>query len=257
MVQYSPSIDIRPEWSVLEQVQVPLLSKLSLQVGDPTDYEQCGALAYYDRNIDRVAPKNLAPMAKSQCAFRSVTASDDPILQRMATEGKARVFFTDSVLTALMCTQRSVYSWDIIITRRGKQLWFDKRPDSVLDKESVNETAPEGVPEDDSINGVAQLSLEATAIRQNFSQQCLDRTQQMDLGNPNPFAAVCSPHNRFNYSASKGSREAFTIAKHALIASADGSKCGMATCRQTQKKSCHRLATTTRSGVLGRTWAWR
>ena len=189
-VQYSPSIDIRPEWTVLEQVQVPLLAKESLTVGEPVDYEQCGLVHYYDRKIDRVSPHNKMALAKSQASFRSATASDDPVLKRIASEGKARVFITDSVLTALMCTQRSVYSWDVIITRRGDQLWFDKRPNNVLDQESVNETAPEGVPEDDSINGVAALSKEATAIRQNFSQLCLDRSATHDLGSPNPFQSV-------------------------------------------------------------------
>ena len=190
MVQYSPSINIRPEWSVLEQVQVPLLAKLSLAVDAPTDYLQAGVLSYYEKTIDRVSPRSLVPLAKTQCAFRSVSASDDPVLKKMAAEGKARVFITDSVLTALMCTPRSVYSWDVIITRRGNQLWFDKRPNSVLDKESVNETAPEGVQEDDSINGVAQLAQEATAVRQNFSQQALDRSQTCDLGSANPFKSV-------------------------------------------------------------------
>jgi Eukaryotic translation initiation factor 3 subunit 7 (eIF-3) len=191
MIQYSPSIDIRPEWSVLEQVQVPLFAKMTIDVPEPTDYEQCGSIHYYDRAIDRVSPHNKMPLVRSQAAFKSVTASEDPILKKISSELKARVFFTDSVLTALMCTQRSVYSWDMIIERRGDELWFDKRPGSVLDQESVNETAPEGVPEDDSINGVAALAAEATAIRQNFSQQCLDRTQTLDLGSPNPFTAVC------------------------------------------------------------------
>jgi hypothetical protein len=191
-VQYSPSIDIRPEWTVLEQVQVPLLTKLSLRVEEPNDYMQCGIVSYYEKKIDRVAPRSLVPLVKTNSVFRSVTASEDPILVQIAKERKARVFITDSILTALMCTPRSVYSWDIVITRKGDQLWFDKRPNSVLDKESVNETAPDGVPEDDSINGVAQLAMEATAVRQNFSQQCLDIAQSYDLGQPNPFATVCA-----------------------------------------------------------------
>ena len=101
-----------------------------------------------------------------------------------------QIFITDSVLAAIMCTPRAVYSWDVVITRRGNQLWFDKRPNNVLDQESVNETAPEGVQEDDSINGVASLAREATAIRQTFSQQCLDRSQTHDLGAPDPLAPV-------------------------------------------------------------------
>jgi len=57
----------------------------------------------------------------------------------------------------------------------GDKLFFDKRDGGPLDLLTVNETAPEAVPEDkDSINGVQQLSLEATAINQNLSQQVRD-----------------------------------------------------------------------------------
>ena len=45
----------------------------------------------------------------------------------MAAEDKARVFATDGILTTLMCIKSSVYSWDIIVTRVGGKLFFDKR----------------------------------------------------------------------------------------------------------------------------------
>ena len=54
----------------------------------------------------------------------------------------------------------------------------------------MNETAPEPTQEDETVNGVHALALESTAIRQNFSQQALDHSHTLDLGNPNPFASV-------------------------------------------------------------------
>ena len=42
--------------------------------------------------------------------------------RRLAGEDKARVFATDTVLTTLMCAARSVYSWDVVVTRAGKAL---------------------------------------------------------------------------------------------------------------------------------------
>lgn len=82
------------------------------------------------------------------------------------------MFITDVLLTALMCTPRSVYSWDIVITRAGGRLFFDKRDGSSLDLLTVAETSPEQIAEDkDNVNGVQQLSMEATALNQNFSQQ--------------------------------------------------------------------------------------
>ena len=79
---------------------------------------------------------------------------------------------TDVLLTSLMCAPRSVYSWDIVVTKAGGKLFFDKRDGSNLDYLTVAETAPESVLEErDNINGVQQLSQEATAVNQAFSQQ--------------------------------------------------------------------------------------
>ena len=53
------------------------------------------------------------------------------------------------------------------------------------------ETAPEAIAEDkDSINGVQQLSVEATAINQSFSQQVLlQGGRRLQYDEPNPFVA--------------------------------------------------------------------
>ena len=94
--------------------------------------------------------------------------------RKLASEDKATVFMTDVLLTSLMCAPRSVYSWDIVVTRAGDKLFFDKRDGSNLDYLTVAETAPESVLEEkDNINGVQQLSQEATAVNQAFSQQVL------------------------------------------------------------------------------------
>jgi translation initiation factor 3 subunit D len=103
--------------------------------------------------------------------------------RRLASEDAGRVFMTDSVLTTLMCSTRSVYSWDIVVTRAGDKLFFDKRDSSGLDDLTVAETAPESVAEEkENINGVQLLSREATAINQNFSQQVRGRLEGACLG---------------------------------------------------------------------------
>ena len=40
---------------------------------------------------------------------------------------------TEGLLTTLMCTPRSVYAWDMVITRAAGRLFFDKRDGSTLD----------------------------------------------------------------------------------------------------------------------------
>jgi hypothetical protein len=52
---------------------------------------------------------------------------------------------TDTILTTIMCAAKSVYSWDIVVTRVGDKLFFDKREGSTIDLLTVNETAPEQV----------------------------------------------------------------------------------------------------------------
>jgi len=119
-VQYSSSVEIRPEWAVKEQISYPALAKLSCSVGEPEEVLAAGELEYYDRLYDRISARNEVKLQKSSRVFRSVTTSDDPVIRRLAAEGGARVFVTDAILTALMCVKSSVYSWDIVITRAGE-----------------------------------------------------------------------------------------------------------------------------------------
>lgn len=42
-------------------------------------------------------------------------------------ENVGTVFATDAILAALMCSPRSVYSWDIVVQKVGNKLFFDKR----------------------------------------------------------------------------------------------------------------------------------
>ena len=141
--------------------------------------------------FDRITPKAMRPLQKTNRVVRSVTTSDDPVIRhasasyiaraaaaaaaamathhpasplvpvhcslrwcacssawphpgqggcrlhthriqatdahaacvlcrRLAGEDKARVFATDTVLTTLMCAARSVYSWDVVVTRAGE-----------------------------------------------------------------------------------------------------------------------------------------
>ena len=110
--------------------------------------------------------------------------------RKYAQEEAAQVFITDTLLTTLMCTPRSVYSWDIVITRAGGRLFFDKRDGSSLDLLTVAETSPEQIAEDkDNINGVQQLSLEATTLNQNFTQQ-VQRLRCLTASQPHHCAGI-------------------------------------------------------------------
>ncbi|CAL9066435.1 eukaryotic translation initiation factor 3 subunit D-like [Musa acuminata AAA Group] len=187
------SVDIQPEWTMLDQIPFSTFSKLSFAVPDPPeDLLICGALEFYDRNFDRVNPKNERRLERFKSRnFFKITTTDDPVIRRLAADDKATVFATDAILSALMCAPRSVSSWDIVIQRVGNKLFFDKRDGSQLDLLSVNETSQDPLPEaKEDINSAYSLAMEATYINQNFSQQVLVRDgNKVTFDEPNPFAS--------------------------------------------------------------------
>ncbi|KAG8482178.1 hypothetical protein CXB51_026761 [Gossypium anomalum] len=188
---FKSSVDIQPEWNMLDQIPFSTFSKLSFSVPEPEDLLICGALEYYDRSFDRITPKNERRLERFKNRnFFKVTTTDDPVIRRLANEDKATVFATDTILSSIMCAPRSVYSWDIVIQRVGNKLFFDKRDGSQLDLLSVHETSQEPLPEaKDDINSAYSLSVEAAYINQNFSQQVLVRDgNKVSFDEPNPFA---------------------------------------------------------------------
>ncbi len=113
----------------------------------------------------------------------------------LAAQGAAQVFATDTVLTALMTTPRTVYPWDLLIVKKNNQVFLDIRPGSTLGQLSVNETAPDAASDDkDAINGMQQLMNEATAVNRSFSQQVLlFEGETHECGEPHPFSATGGP----------------------------------------------------------------
>ncbi|RCV16528.1 hypothetical protein SEVIR_3G147700v4 [Setaria viridis] len=188
-----PSVDIQPDWTMREQIPFANFTKLSFSVADqPEDLLVCGAVEFYDRTYDRVNPKAARRLERFKSRnFFKVTTTDDPVIRRLAEEDKATVFATDAILAALMCTPRSIQSWDIVVQRVGNKLFFDKRDGSQLDLLTVNETAQEQLPENkEDINSAHSLAVEATYINQNFSQQVLHRDgEKVTFDEPNPFAS--------------------------------------------------------------------
>lgn len=173
--QYTASIDIRPEWTVLgDQIALSALNKLSTNPGDYEELHAVGSLPSYDRAADRVTPKTPAKLRRAGPYSRPPSVAGDPIFQRLAAENAGDVFMSDALLTVLMTAPRSVYPWDILIVKRGEKLFFDRRPGSNLEYLTNGETAPDSIPEErDNINGVQQLSTEATAVNQAFRTQVL------------------------------------------------------------------------------------
>lgn len=189
------SVNIRPEWKIIEEMDFPRLGKLSLPgITEGKDIYTCGSLEFYDKTYDRVNVKSEKLLQRINRIHHKVTTTDDPIIRKLSkTDGN--VYATDAIIAALMCATRSGTSWDVVVQRVGNKLFFDKRDDSEFDLLTVNETAAEPPFNEDStsINNPRNLALEATYINHNFSQQVLKQTdkeaEKYSFKNPNPFVS--------------------------------------------------------------------
>ncbi|KAN0084734.1 Eukaryotic translation initiation factor 3 subunit D [Elaphomyces granulatus] len=191
------SVNIRPDWSMLEEVDFNRLSKLHLETPDGEDVENYGFLYYYDRSFDKPPVKGTERKLQSlERAAYNVTTSSDPVLHELAEKNEATVFATADILSMLMCAPRSVYSWDIVIVRQGNKIYFDKRDGASIDLVTVNENAADAPMEvseaggkQDSINTPSALALEATFINHNFTLQTVveSSSSKTEFPHPNPF----------------------------------------------------------------------
>ncbi|KAL4927054.1 eukaryotic translation initiation factor 3 subunit D [Aspergillus undulatus] len=192
-----PSVNIRPDWDMLEEVDFNRLSKLNLVAPEGEDVDTYGFLYYYDRSYDKAPVKNAERRLQSleRLAY-NVTTSQDPVIQELAEKNEATIFATSDILSMLMCAPRSVYSWDIVIVHQGKKIYFDKREGSSLDLVTVNENAADAPLEiaessgkQESINTPSALAMEATIINHNFALQTVveNNAAKVDFSNANPF----------------------------------------------------------------------
>ncbi|KAI9740395.1 MAG: hypothetical protein M1834_004975 [Cirrosporium novae-zelandiae] len=189
------SVQVKPDWTMLEEIDFNRLAKLNLETGDGEDLDGYGFLYYYDRQYDKAPVKNTERKLNiMERASYNVTTSMDPVIQELAEKDEATIFATDNVLSMLMCAPRSVYSWDLVILRQGNKVYIDKRDGSSIDMVTVNENAADAPLETsegnkDSINNPGALALEATFINHNFANQVVIESDsaKFELQHPNPF----------------------------------------------------------------------
>ncbi|PGH14642.1 eukaryotic translation initiation factor 3 subunit D [Polytolypa hystricis UAMH7299] len=190
------SVAIRPEWTVLEEIDFSRLSKLNLDTPDGEDIDQYGFLYYYDRSYDKAPVRNTERKLQSlDRAAYNVTTTADPVIHDLAEKDEATVFATADILSMLMCATRSVYSWDIVIVQQGNKIFFDKRDNASIDLVTVNENAADAPLEisesskQDAINTPGALALEATIINHNFALQTVleSETAKVEFPHSNPF----------------------------------------------------------------------
>ncbi|SNX82708.1 probable eukaryotic translation initiation factor 3 subunit 7 [Melanopsichium pennsylvanicum] len=194
------SVTVGQDWEQVEEIDFVRLGKLRLEVDEPQDISSYGALFEYDRSYDRVTVKTSQALSSIDRMRYNPTTSDDPVIQEISASHDAKIYMTDSILALLMCATRSVYSWDIIITKTADgKVFFDKRDGGPFDYLTVNENAadppaeaPEGKENDaaskaNALNTPSALSLEATYVNQNFAFQVVNEKTAYKLEHSNPF----------------------------------------------------------------------
>jgi len=188
------SVTTKPEWTLVQEIMLSALAKLQIDSREVQmdDLLWCGMLHQYDKIHDRVNPKLERPLQRfEELNFFNVSTTDDPLLpQYLQDDPTVSVIATDHVLASLIAAARSIYSWDIVITKISNKLIFDKRDGSHIDFLTVDETSQEPPNNDDAnaTNAPTKLGQEASCINQNFSQMVLDYNIQPDvMGHPNPF----------------------------------------------------------------------
>jgi len=188
-----PSLSIGGEWEMVEEFDLAQLLKLVANPPAVEDLLWAGHLAQYDDSYDALTTRTQRIVKRIENkVFYDVTTGEDPILERFAVDNVGDVYATDTVIAQLMAAPRSVYSWDIVIEKVNGVVFLDKRDNSSFDFLTVSETSlepPSASEETEEYNHPDKLSLEATMINQNFSQQVLfekaDTRKNMD--EPNPF----------------------------------------------------------------------
>lgn len=189
------SVKVEPEWRLVDEITLASLTKLKTPIPEGTDLKWCGHVCRYNDAYERISTRNISKLNRfTKVVFNNTTSIDDPVLQEFAKErsGKGRVVLaTDELLAHLMAAPRSIRTWDLVFTRFSTDVIFlDKRDDSGIEMLTVNETAT--VPQSESndktntASNFHKLSVEATAINQNFSQQILDKTKKKEFENENP-----------------------------------------------------------------------
>ncbi|KAI4602722.1 hypothetical protein KJ359_007940 [Pestalotiopsis sp. 9143b] len=188
------SINVKPDWKLLEEIDFNRLAKLNLDTDEGEDMDSYGFLNYYDRSYDKTTVKSGEKrLTAIDRATYNVTTSSDPVIQELAEKDEATIFATDSILSMLMCAPRSIYPWDIVIVRQGNKIFMDKRENAALDMVTVNENAADAPHEGadgskDTINSPAALSEEATYINHNFANQVVvDGNNKLEMAHANPF----------------------------------------------------------------------
>lgn len=176
------SVRVSADWLQLEVFDLVQLNKLQTAVPEAQDLRWAGSLETYDEDFDNVNTRRPIKLRNFQNKLSKFAgATNDPIIESLAEETAGNVYVTDTVLSHLMASSRSVYPWDIVITYIGGTIFLDVRSPDSFAIHTVNENShnPPAEDSDEDMNGRRQLGFEATVIHHDFTQQVSTSTMEV------------------------------------------------------------------------------
>lgn len=205
------SVTIRGEWELQAELSKVYFEKLNYNPGIPEEFLTVSSVHEFNKVFDRINVKKpidldperyVIPGTTQPLVFSNTSTSQDALMQRFIENNQAEVFITDAIASTLMTITRSVFPWDIQVTKQGNKLIFDKTDESVLEQYSVNENAGENMPEEEEaeggINSQRELTKEAYAINKAFLLSTL-KNNKLKLGEEHPHYVETPNHAPIAY----------------------------------------------------------
>lgn len=190
-----PSLKVQDDMKLLQTVNYSNLQKLFFDVQQGEEVGSYGYVNHYNKALEKTGSNlSLKPLERT---VYNVTASDDPVIQDLASKKTGLVYATDTVIALLMTATKTSNPWDIVVNKKDGQIFLDKREDGPLDYVTVDENAADAPVDysdkDSNINSATKLGLEATYINKNFTANAVATNQKFQLDKPNPFTSGDEP----------------------------------------------------------------
>jgi translation initiation factor 3 subunit D len=187
------SIVIDENWKSVAEIEFNRLTKLNLDISAPETLSLNGKIFQHHKKYEA---NTIVPLEPTFKTTYNQTSSSDPNLESYAQAGAAKVFITDAILSQLMCAPKSSASWDIIVTKKNGNIFFDKRENTfdIL----INENSQLKDIKESDVNHPSKLQLELTEVSDAFIFGSLAKNSS-DLGNKSPITVSSAIPKGYKY----------------------------------------------------------
>lgn len=197
-----PSVPIGSDWKLIQINSFSEFQKLSFDVGESKELGKYGYVKMFDRSMDKLLQARR--LRRVDVTEYNVSTSEDPVIRKLAAapldeDNATKVYATDGIIALLMCSPKSNDPWDVIVTKKDRRIFFDKRDNSTIDLPPVDEnaTVPPAEVTDNKVDSASALALEASYINLNFEANVVlsGSENKTEFENPNPFSSDDEPES--------------------------------------------------------------